>query len=217
MILTPGPALLVLAKAPVAGRSKTRLCPPCGPTEAAALAEAALVDTLSAVAATTAARRVLVLDGAVGAWLPTSFEVIPQRGSGLDQRLAAAFDDVGQPGLLIGMDTPQVTPELLGACLADLDGDHLDAVLGPAADGGFWAVGLRTPCPSAFLGVPMSTSATGAAQRARLVSCGLRVGMLPMLRDVDVIDDAVAVAQGCPGTRFAAELTSLRSALGATG
>lgn len=57
------PALAVIAKAPVAGRVKTRLCPPCTPQQAAALAGAALQDTLAAVAATPAHRRVLVLDG----------------------------------------------------------------------------------------------------------------------------------------------------------
>ncbi|MGH9183021.1 MAG: TIGR04282 family arsenosugar biosynthesis glycosyltransferase [Acidimicrobiales bacterium] len=211
--MTVGTALLVIAKAPVAGRSKTRLCPPCGPTEAAALARAALVDTLETVASTPASRRVLALDGAVGPWLPPGFEVLPQQGGGLDQRLAAAFDDVGPPALLIGMDTPQVTSSLLARCVAALEEDHVDGVLGPAADGGFWAVGLRRPDPEAFLGVPMSTGATGAIQRARLVALGLRVAMLPMLRDIDVIADAAVVAAQAPTTRFAAELRALGSSL----
>ena len=210
-------ALLVIAKAPVAGRSKTRLCPPCGPAEAAALAEAALADTLAAVVATPVDRRVLVLEGAPGPWLPEGLEVIPQRGDGLDERLAAAFDDVGQQAFLIGMDTPQVTPPLLRECIDALEDDHVDAVLGPAADGGFWAVGLSGPCPEAFLGVPMSTGQTGAVQRARLVALQFRVGVLPMLRDIDVIDDAVAVAEGSPDTRFARELLSMRADFEATG
>jgi glycosyltransferase A (GT-A) superfamily protein (DUF2064 family) len=99
--------LLVIAKAPEPGRSKTRLCPPCSPEQAAALAEAALTDTLRAVAATPADERVLVLDGTPGDWLPEGFRVVPQRGDGLDERLAAAFADAGGPALLIGMDTPQ--------------------------------------------------------------------------------------------------------------
>lgn len=211
------PALIVLAKSPAPGRSKTRLCPPCLPEEAATLAEAALADTLAAVAATAAARRVLVLDGPVGPWLPSGFEVLPQRGAGLDQRLQAAFDDVGAPALLVGMDTPQVTPELLASCHATLADDGIDAVLGPASDGGFWAIGLRQPCADAFRGVVMSSGATGPLQRARLVACGLRVGMLPMLRDVDVIDDAVAVAVQAPTTRFARRLLELRRPLAEVG
>jgi rSAM/selenodomain-associated transferase 1 len=199
-------ALIVLAKAPRAGRSKTRLCPPCTPREAAALARAALADTLDAVLATPARRRVLALDGPVGAWLPDGFEVVAQRGGGLDERLAAAFDDVGEPALLIGMDTPQVTPGDLAAALARLAAPATDAVLGPAPDGGYWAVGLREPDRRAFLGVPMSTPYTGAAQRARLRALGLRLALLPALRDVDRIADARAVAEAAPTGRFARAL-----------
>src|SRR5947209_16004252 len=105
--------IVVLAKAPVAGRVKTRLCPPLMPQEAATLAEAALSDTLVAVLATRCARRVLALDGAPGLWLPTGIEVIGQRGERLDERISCAFDDVGGPALLIGSDTPQVSTTLL--------------------------------------------------------------------------------------------------------
>jgi rSAM/selenodomain-associated transferase 1 len=198
--------LIVLAKAPETGRVKTRLCPPCNPDEAARLAEAALVDTLSAVAATPCRRRVLALDGTPGPWLPTGVEVLPQRGDGLDERLAHAFADVGEGGVLIGMDTPQVTPELLADSLRRLHTAPVGAVLGPAVDGGWWAIGLRAPDPAVFVGVPMSTSTTCAAQRARLRALGLRTESLPALRDVDDIDDAVAVAHDAPRGRFAGTL-----------
>ena len=176
-------ALVVLAKAPRPGRSKTRLCPPCTPRDAAALARAALADTLDAVLATPAARRVVVLDGPVGDWLAPGVGVVAQRGDGLDERLANAFADVGGPALLVGMDTPQVTP-----------------------DGGYWAIGLRVPQPGAFVGVPMSTAWTGSAQHARLRQLGLRVALLPALRDVDRIADARAVATLAPAGRFARAL-----------
>jgi rSAM/selenodomain-associated transferase 1 len=202
--------MAVLAKAPALGRVKTRLCPPCTPEQAAELAEAALVDTLTAVAATPAARRVLVLDGPPGPWLPAGFEVVPQRGGALDERLANAFTDVGDAAVLIGMDTPQLTtPRLAASHRALFDDDHLDAVLGPALDGGWWAIGLREPNPDVFLGVPMSTSHTYAAQRARLRRVGLRTGALPPARDVDRIEDAVAVAEEAPQTHFAATLRSI--------
>jgi rSAM/selenodomain-associated transferase 1 len=199
-------ALVVLAKAPRAGRSKTRLCPPCTPAEAAELARAALADTLAAVLATPAARRVLALDGPAGDWLPAGFDVVPQRGDGLDDRLAHAFADVGQPALLVGMDTPQLTPSDLSAGLARLMTPGTDAVLGPAPDGGYWAVGLRKADPRAFLGVPMSTAHTGRAQLARLQRLGLHVAKLPALRDVDRIADARAVAALAPTGRFARAL-----------
>ena len=204
--------LLVLAKAPVAGRVKTRLCPPFTPAEAAQLAEAALRDTLAAVADTPAAARTVVLDGdpgdwLPGDWLPPSSTVLPQRGGGLDERLAAAFDDAWAlrpaPLLLVGMDTPQLTPALLTAAARALLADGTDAVLGPAADGGWWALGLRRPDPSLLLGVPMSTDATGAAQQARLAGAGLRVALLPVLTDVDDAQDARTVAAQCPASRFA--------------
>jgi rSAM/selenodomain-associated transferase 1 len=198
--------LVVLAKAPRAGRSKTRLCPPCTPAEAAALARAALADTLEAVLATPASRRVLVLDGPAGDWLPAGFDVLPQRGGGLDERLAHAFADVGEPALLVGMDTPQLAAADLERGLACLAAPGTDAVLGPAPDGGYWAIGLRSADPRAFLGVPMSTAQTGEAQLARLRGLGLRVALLPALRDVDRIADARAVAALAPTGRFARAL-----------
>lgn len=200
-------ALLVIAKAPVPGRSKTRLCPPCTTVQAAALAQAALRDTLAVVAATPAARRVLVLDGEPGAWLPAGIDVVAQRGGGLAERLACAFDDAaaGRPALLIGMDTPQVTSFLLQTGLHAL-GDGARSVLGLAADGGYWAIGLRRPDPTVFAGVPMSASHTGVAQRNRLRRLGLNPVALPILRDVDRIADAIEVAALAPGGRFARTL-----------
>jgi hypothetical protein len=205
----PLTTLLVIAKQPVPGRVKTRLVPPCTHEQAAALAEAALADTLRAVLMAPAARRVLVLDGEPGPWLPPGFDIVPQCGGPLDERLAAAFAAVRGPALLIGMDTPQVTPGLLA-----VDWQAADAVFGPAADGGFWALGLREPDPGLLRGVPMSTSATGAIQRARLVAAGLRVAELPQLRDVDTAADALAVARQAPQTRFAARAGELAVVLG---
>jgi rSAM/selenodomain-associated transferase 1 len=194
-------ALIVLAKEPVPGKVKTRLSPPCSPPEAALLAEAALADTLRAVAATPARRRVLVLAGEPGPWLPRGFEVLPQRGRGLDDRLAASFEDVGERALLIGMDTPQVTPALLRSATGALSG--FQAVLGPAEDGGFWIVGLRRADRRAFLGIPMSREITARLQVQRFRDMGLTTGLLPTLRDVDTIEDARAVAGMAPHTAFA--------------
>ncbi|MEU9158587.1 DUF2064 domain-containing protein [Streptomyces sp. NPDC048417] len=193
--------LLVIAKEPLPGKVKTRLTPPFSPEQAAALAEASLADTLHAVARTPATRRVLVLDGSPGPWLPPGFDVVPQCAGGLDARLADAFAHCTGPALLIGMDTPQVTPALLTVDFADRD-----AYFGPAEDGGFWALGLADPDPALLRGVPMSTAETGAVQRRRLVAAGLRVEDLPRLRDVDTAADAVAVAALAPHGRFAARL-----------
>ena len=135
--------ILVMAKAPVPGRVKTRLCPPCTPVDAAALAEAALADTLDAVAACAAGRRILAVDGEPGPWLPAGFEVVPQCRGHFERRLGSAWATAGGPGVQIGMDTPQVTVALLDLALAALD--TAPAALGHAADGGWWAIGLRRP------------------------------------------------------------------------
>ncbi|MGV9382307.1 TIGR04282 family arsenosugar biosynthesis glycosyltransferase [Nonomuraea sp. NPDC003707] len=203
-----GAQLLVIAKEPVPGKVKTRLTPPCTPHEAAALAGAALEDTLRTVARVPVARRVIALDGAPGAWLPAGFTVVPQRGDGLDERLAAAFDDAHRlspaPIVLIGMDTPQVSVGLLAEAVSLL-GAH-DAVFGPATDGGFWLLGLRAPDPDLLLGVPMSEPTTGEIQLNRLIEAGMSVACLPCLTDVDTMEDAVEVAALAPHSRFAAAL-----------
>jgi rSAM/selenodomain-associated transferase 1 len=200
--------VIVIAKEPIPGRVKTRLTPPFTPAGAALLAEAALADTLAAVAATPVTRRVLALEGTPGPWLPPGFDVIAQRGDGLDERLAAAFGDahaaVGLPMVLIGMDTPQVTPELLTAAAQPLVSGEADATFGPAADGGFWLLGLRTPAPALLRGVPMSRDDTGRRQLERLMAAGLRVRMVPELTDVDTFRDAERIAGAIGGSRFAA-------------
>jgi hypothetical protein len=199
-----------MAKEPLPGRVKTRLCPPLDHEQAAALAEASLADTLRAAASTAAARHVLVLDGSPGPWLPPGFEVIAQRGDGLAERLANATRDVGEALLFVGMDTPQLTPALLGGALARLAEPTIDAVLGPTADGGYWTIGLCDPDPHTFDDVPMSRDGTGAAQLARLTALGLRTARLDdELRDVDTIEDAAAVAELAPWTRFAAAFERL--------
>ncbi|WP_125775736.1 DUF2064 domain-containing protein [Antribacter gilvus] len=200
----PARTVLVLAKEPMPGRVKTRLVGALTADEAADLARAALTDTLDAVAEAAPERRVLVLDGSAGPWLPEGFAVLPQVPGGLDRRIAAAFDDAlgsgGFPGpaVLVGMDTPQ-----LGPALRAIDFAGHDAVLGRTPDGGYWCVGLRTPDATLFHGVPMSTPGTGDAQLARLHDAGLRVRILPPLRDVDTVEDAADVAALVPGSRFA--------------
>jgi hypothetical protein len=205
-------ALLVIAKEPVAGRAKTRLCPPCTPAQAATLAAAALSDTLRTVARTPAARRVLVFEGDARRWTPPGFDAIPQRGDGLAARLSAAFEDVAMPALLVGMDTPQLTTSLLLDGLAALARPDVDAVLGPAADGGYWSIGLKRADPRVFEDVPMSEPITCEVQRARLHRLGLRIHEQRSLTDIDTFDDAIAVAHEQPNTLFARALATVHPA-----
>ncbi|GHF98574.1 MULTISPECIES: TIGR04282 family arsenosugar biosynthesis glycosyltransferase [Amycolatopsis] len=209
--------LLVVAKAPVPGFAKTRLCPPATPAQAAEIAAASLLDTLEAVCAVPGALPVVAMTGDLGAAArPVEIGMalrhvttIPQRGADFGARLANAHADAaevhaGLPVLQIGMDTPQVTPESLAAAAAPiLRGGH-DAVLGPAADGGWWALGLAEPRHAQVLAdVPMSREDTGIRTLRALVACGLRPAGAARLSDVDTMADARAVAAACPDGRFA--------------
>ncbi|MDQ6896783.1 MAG: DUF2064 domain-containing protein [Actinomycetota bacterium] len=203
--------VIVLAKSPRPGRVKTRLQPTFSGAEAAALAAASIRDTLDTVARLGPRRLVVAWDGPPVGWLPPQAVVLPQRGTGLDERLEHVFADVfaldpapggvdigpGRPTLLVGMDTPQLAPRDL-----DVDWAGHDAVLGPSEDGGYWAIGFRRYVAGAIRGVPMSTSATGNVQYARLKALGLDVLELPALLDVDEPADAARVAAGWPGSRF---------------
>ncbi|OIN79290.1 TIGR04282 family arsenosugar biosynthesis glycosyltransferase [Mycobacterium malmoense] len=205
--------LLVVAKAPEPGRAKTRLAVTVGDRVAADIAAAALLDTLDAVAAAPVAARMVALagdlDAAAGAaeirHRLESFTVIPQRGDGLADRLANAHADSADtyPVLQIGMDTPQVTAELLTDCARQL----LDApaVLGLAYDGGWWALGVETPTMAECLRViPMSQPDTGELTLKALRGNGIGVRSVQRLADVDVVDDVATVRDACrPASRFA--------------
>lgn len=221
VLAAPPPTLLVIAKSPVPGRVKTRLTPPCTPEQAAALAEAALADTLATLDRVPAGRRLLVLEGEAGPWLPPGWQVVRQSEGGLDERLAAAFAHAAgtapdTPALLVGMDTPQIGGALLAEPLSPARRTGVDAWYGPAADGGFWALGLARPTAELarrlLLGLPMSTPETGQALLDRLAANGLTVGHLPVLTDVDTIRDARHVAAEAPGSRFAACLRLIGAA-----
>ncbi|MBN9619692.1 MAG: DUF2064 domain-containing protein, partial [Actinobacteria bacterium] len=194
-------ALVVLAKRPAPGRVKTRLCPPFTPAEAADLAAAALRDTVETVAAADAPLRVLAFDGDPRGWRPPGWRHVAQPDGPLGRRIAAALGAADRPAVLVGMDTPQLTVDHLAA--ADLR--RFDACLGPAADGGYWALGLADPrvAPAALRGVPMSTEVTADRQLRRLRELGLRVQLLDELTDVDTAESARTVAAEAPWTRFA--------------
>lgn len=205
--------LLVVAKAPVPGLAKTRLMSVLTAEQAATVAAASLLDTLDAVADTPAARYVVALTGDLARATGRDalrrslarFTVIDQRGGALGERLAAAHVDAGPgPVLQVGMDTPQLSSALLTAAAAALAEDDVDAVLGPAHDGGWWGLGVTEAALAQVLtGVPMSTDETGERTLAALRAAGARVALLEPLGDVDVPDDAAGVAALVPGSRFA--------------
>ncbi len=227
--MTGAPVVLVVAKAPAAGRVKTRLGRTVGMAQAADLAAAALLDTLEACAAAySPGRRHLALEGdlaeavrgpelldAVAGW-----QLHPQRGDGLAARLEHAHRDVaastgGAPTVQVGMDTPHASPESLRAA-GELLTSPTSAVLGPADDGGWWLLGIGATDLLAHLGeVPMSVASTGRETERALVRAGARLHLVEGLRDVDEEADARVVADAAPHGRFAAAWAEVEAQLGA--
>jgi glycosyltransferase A (GT-A) superfamily protein (DUF2064 family) len=221
--VTTGPdriavTVLVVAKAPVPGLAKTRLSATLGEQTAADIAAAALLDTLDAVAATPVTHRVVAmtgdLEGASGADeirdRLAAFTVIAQRGDGFGDRLANAHADAaattGRPVLQIGMDTPQVRPELLADCARQLL--TAPALLGLACDGGWWVLGVADAASANCVrDVPMSLPATGALTLAALKHTGISVSLVEQLRDVDTIDDISPVRAACSASSRFAQVT----------
>jgi glycosyltransferase A (GT-A) superfamily protein (DUF2064 family) len=207
---------LVVAKAPVPGLAKTRLAAAIGDRAAADIAAAALLDTLDAVAAAPVGARVVAITGDLDAACASqeirrsleAFTVVPQRGDDFADRLANAhLDAAAAAGLRavvqVGMDTPQVSAEMLTECAQELSGT--DAVLGLAADGGWWVLGVSDASMADCLrGVPTSRPDTGALTLAALNAKGFHVGLVAELADVDTVDDIEPVRQMCAAdSRFA--------------
>jgi len=217
-------AVLVVAKAPVPGLAKTRLARRVGPDAAADIAAAALLDVLTAVRSSGAQLLVALIGELSAAARPVEVaaalkgaEVFAQRGDGFADRLAAAHADArallgpGDPILQVGMDTPQLTAALLSDSLRAAA--TCDAVLGPAEDGGWWALAVRDAAwAQALRAVPMSRPDTGALTTAALVGLGVEVSTLSPLRDVDTWEDAEHVSRIAPEGRFAAAVSVARPA-----
>lgn len=216
--------LLVVAKAPVPGLAKTRLAAAVGDRAAADIAAAALLDTLDAVAAAPVRARVVAMTGDLDAARASqeirsrldAFTVVPQRGDAFADRLANAHLDAATAAgvaavVQIGMDTPQVSAGTLSRCAQELLGT--DAVLGMAADGGWWVLGVSDASMADCLRtVPMSRPDTGALTLAALKTRGFRVGLMKELADVDTVDDIEPVRKMCAsGSRFARAVQVVRA------
>jgi uncharacterized protein len=194
--------LSVIAKEPRPGFVKTRLCPPCTPEQAATIAAAGLLDTLDAIDLLVIHGRnagyqltpTLIFEGDPTDWLRPGYEVVKQRGGGLEERLANAFDDLG-PGFIVGMESPHAVTLIASALQAVAEGED---ALGLAEDGGYWGIGLGSVEPNVFRNVfrnvPMSATNTGLTQLARLHALKRSVYLLPQARDLDTIADVQAAA-----------------------
>ena len=191
--------VLIVAKAPAGGRSKTRLVPPLTPKEAAALHEALLLDTLEACRRETDDVRILYADPhdeeALAALAP-GCHLVRQKGRGLADALRLGIaEHVGRGAVaIVSSDVPGLPSGSLSAAFAAL-ADGADIVLGPAVDGGYWLIAMREAHAAPFVGIPWSTPAVLAVTRQRCVEAGLNVVELPLWRDIDTLVDLAFARQ----------------------
>lgn len=221
-------SLVVFAKEPLPGTVKTRLAPPLDPRDAAALYTAFVEDvcaTLSA-AALPGDRRVLAAPGGAGAVLRGvaerhGFATAAQVGADLGARMAHAIGAELSRGaasvLLVGSDSPTLPAAALAEARRLLaPGGPAQAVLGPAADGGYWLAGARGSVPDLFDGIPWSTRDVLAATLSRARSRGIALELLPFWYDVDdapalrLLAAHLASGKAGPAPRTVEALASLR-------
>lgn len=185
-------ALIVVAKRPAAGKTKTRLCPPLTSELASALYECFLLDTLAHVRQVRHARHVI-------AYLPhdereyfyqfaSDFELIPQEGDDLGERLDRALTSYLSRGyervIIMDSDSPTLPPDYLSQAF-DVLSDGADVVLGPCDDGGYYLIGIKSPAPRLLREVHMSTPTVAAETIALAKEAGLKLTSLPVWYDVD--------------------------------
>ncbi len=190
-------AIIVFAKAPVAGQVKTRLCPPLTPDEAASLHGSLVLDILERCQSLKGYDRILAGTPSLHHPFFRAMEArfkIPvwdQIGDDLGTRMASAFKQaLGSPYrsvVIIGTDIPGINGPLLTTAVDSLQ-DH-DVVLGPTMDGGYYLIGLRTPVPDLFANIPWSTEQVYALTEQKIKMLGLSLMVLPKLRDLDTVED----------------------------
>jgi len=205
-------ALLVMAKRPFPGHTKTRLCPPFSPQQAATLYECFLRDALEIVRAVPNVTPFIAYsppeEEAYFKNLAPDFERIPQIGANLGERLdfvlsrslAAGFEQVAA----INSDSPTLPATYLAQAFAHLDNEAIDVVFGPCEDGGYYLIGWKQPHSRLVCEVQMSTphvlrDTLDIAREERL-----QVALLPTWYDVDTIADLerVKAEMGQMGAEF---------------
>lgn len=183
-------ALIVVAKRPTPGKTKTRLSPPLTPELSSALYECFLFDTLDQMRQVDEAQRVIAYldERDYFQRLAPDFELIPQQGHDLGERLNNALTSYLSHGyervVIMDSDSPTLPPEHLSQAFRILS-DGADVVLGPCDDGGYYLIGIKKPAPRLLLEVQMSTSTVTANTIALAEEDGLKVSLLPTWYDID--------------------------------
>lgn len=194
-------SLIVFAKAPVPGKTKTRLCPPLSGEQAARLYTAFVGDVLAGARTSGAAAVSVAYDPHPKhpdlAWIEDSPPWFRQADGDLGARLIAAFKTAfrarSKKVVIIGSDCPDLDPRILRDAYARLD--DADAVLGPAEDGGYYLVGLRAPMPHLFTKMEWSDSSVLKSTLERLRLRGESFELLPEHADVDTFGDLKALSR----------------------
>jgi rSAM/selenodomain-associated transferase 1 len=183
--------VLIVAKAPIPGRAKTRLVPPLTAEQAAALQEALLLDTLEACRAEAPDTAILHADPsdapALARLAGPDVPLVLQEGRGLGDalRLGSARRLAGGPTALVSSDIPGLPPGSLTRAFTLLEEGSCDVVLGPALDGGYWLIAMREPSDAPFQAIPWSTPAACAVTQQRCEEAGLEVATIDAWRDID--------------------------------
>jgi uncharacterized protein len=186
-------AVLVFVREPVPGRVKTRLAAEIGDAAALRAYRRLAERAVAAARGLGGGAEVRILHSpadagdAVRRWLGEGPRYLPQQEGDLGHRMRSAVDDAFAAGAarvaVIGSDLPGMSTDLLRRAFALLDA--ATAVLGPAADGGYYLLALDRPVPAAFDEVPWSTDRVLATTVDRLRSAGIEPVLLETLRDVD--------------------------------
>jgi len=191
-------ALVVMAKEPHPGQTKTRLCPPLSGQEAAELYRSLLLDTLELMQRVACTQPIIAYspyeaEPFFRRFAPPGFEFIPQVGGDLGTLLDNVLTHYLQKGYrqvaVVDSDSPTLPDMYLERAFRELDAPDVDVVLGPADDGGYYLIGLKAPCPALFHGIAMSTSTVTEETLERAQGQSLRVSCLPCWYDVDTCDD----------------------------
>ena len=190
-------ALAIMAKAPMAGAVKTRLCPPLSPEDAAALYRCFLLDKITQVRSLEGARTVIAFtpdtERDLFEELAPGVHLVEQRGNDLGSRLLNSLDELlgrGHIGAIaLDSDTPTLPTEFLRQAIDLVLEPGIDVVLGPSDDGGYYLIGMRKIWPDLFEAMPWSTSKVLTETMRRAEALGLRVAFLPSWFDVDNPED----------------------------
>ena len=190
----PRDVLIIFVKAPRPGHVKTRIAEVIGP-QPAADAYLALVGILIGNLRTLPNVEVRYTpDDAyleIPQWVQPTWKTAPQGQGDLGGRLANAFREGFRNGadrvVIIGSDAPEISREDIEAAWSALDDQ--DLVLGPAEDGGYWLIGLKSEQPALFDGISWSSSAVFKETMDRARAGGLKVHLLRKLHDIDTIED----------------------------